>query len=71
MEFMTTLLQAGVRMDPRMIETLKAAAKRGVTKDQIHQQRVNYIVAAMSDEKTKITTEMVERELGRLSGDAA
>lgn len=55
----------------RLIDRLSKAAKKGVTREQMNQQRVDYIVGAMSDEKTKITSEMVERELGRLAGASA
>lgn len=68
---MAHFLDASVTTDPELLQELKAAAKRGVTKEQIHSQRVSYIVGAMGDEKTVITTEMVERELERMSGEAA
>jgi hypothetical protein len=56
--------------DPALILVMTSAAKRGATPDEIRSQRISYIVSAMSDEKTKLTSDMVERELNRLAGAA-
>ncbi|GLS88270.1 hypothetical protein GCM10010873_32440 [Cypionkella aquatica] len=60
-----------VQTDPRLLTALVDAAKRGVSAAQLHRQKVSYITTSLSDEKTKITTEMVERELRKLDGTAA
>ncbi|MCE6951686.1 hypothetical protein LAZ29_12185 [Cereibacter sphaeroides] len=60
-----------LQSDPRLLEALAAAVKRPPSAAQLHRQRVSYIAGALSDDKTKVTDEMVERELRRMEGTAA
>lgn len=60
-----------IQSDPGFIAKLQAAARRGPTADELHQQKVSFIASSLSDGKTVVTTEQVERELRRLAGRAA
>jgi hypothetical protein len=57
--------------DTALLERLRAAARKGVSAAELHSQRVSFIVSSVSDEKTKVTTQMVEAELNKLNGNAA
>jgi hypothetical protein len=61
---------AGAR-DTALLERLRAAAKKGVSAAELHSQRVSFIVSSVSDERTKVTSQMVEEELSKLNGNAA
>ena len=56
--------------DPQLLARLQEVARRGVTADELHRQRVSFIVSSVSDEKTVVTPAMVEDELRKLSGEA-
>lgn len=57
--------------DFALLDRLRAAARRGVSAAELHSQRVSFIVSSVSDERTKVTTQMVEAELNKLNGNAA
>lgn len=57
--------------DSELLNRLRAAARKGVSAAELHSQRVSFIVSSVSDEKTKVTTQMVEAELSKLNGNAA
>jgi hypothetical protein len=54
--------------DSGLADRLREAARRGVSAEDLHAQRVSFIVSSVSDEKTKVTSEQVEKELSRLHG---
>ena len=60
-----------IQSSPELLATLKEAAKRKLTADELHRQKVSYIVSSLHKENTEITTEMVENELRKLDGTAA
>lgn len=60
-----------IKTDPELLRTLQEAAKRRLTAVEIRQQRVDYIVATLSDEGTNVTKAQVENELDKLVGEAA
>lgn len=64
------LLTTNAKSDAKLQERMQQAARRGVTAKELHQQRVSFIVSAVSDEKTKVTPEQVEQELRKLNGVA-
>ncbi len=55
-------------MDPTLLDRLRAAARSGVSAAELHSQRVSFIVSSVSDERTKVTSQMVEAELSKLNG---
>lgn len=57
--------------DAGLLRRLSEAARRGVTAAELHAQKVSFIVSSVSDEKTKITPQMVENELKKLHGEPA
>ncbi len=57
--------------DSALLDRLRAAARKGVSAAELHAQRVSFIVSSVSDERTKVTTQMVEAELSKLNGNAA
>lgn len=65
------LLNLSVATDHGLLERLRAAAKRGVSAAELHSQRVSFIVSSVNDGQVRVTTEMVEAELNKLSGNAA
>ena len=65
------LLNLAQTPDSALLDRLRAAARKGVSAAELHSQRVSFIVSSVSDEKTKVTTQMVEAELNKLSGNAA
>lgn len=65
------LLKKSFDADAEFTNRLRAAAKRGVSAEDLHAQRVSFIVSSVSDEKTNVTPQMVEAELKRLNGHAA
>lgn len=60
-----------IQSDPKFIAELVAAAKRGPTRDERHQQKVSFIASSLSDRKTTVTTDQVEKELNRMAGSGA
>ena len=60
-----------INSDPKFIEELKAAAKRGPTPTERHKQKISFIASSLSDANTTVTTDQVERELRRMAGTAA
>lgn len=60
-----------IHSDPSFIEKLEAAAKRGPTPTERHLQKVSFIASSLSDSKTTVTVDQVERELRRMAGSAA
>lgn len=65
------LLNLAKTPDTALLDRLRAAARKGVSAAELHSQRVSFIVSSVSDEKTKVTTQMVEAELSKLNGNAA
>ena len=57
--------------DPTVLARLQAAAARGPSAEDLHQQKVSFIASSLSDGKTVVTTAQVERELRKLAGQAA
>ncbi len=57
-----------IHSDPGFIAELKAAAKRGPTPTERHKQKVSFIASSLSDGKTTVTPDQVERELKRMGG---
>lgn len=64
-------ISATTRSGSDLMERLIEAAKTGVSAHELHEQRVSFIVSAVSDDKTKVTSQMVEAELRKLNGQAA
>lgn len=60
-----------MQSDPSFIAKLQEAAKRGPTPEERHQQKISFIASSLSDGKTTVTPDQVERELRRMSGSAA
>lgn len=65
------LLNLTQATDTALLDRLRAAARKGVSAAELHSQRVSFIVSSVSDERTKVTTQMVEAELKKLNGNAA
>ena len=57
--------------DAGLLRRLQEAASKGVSAAELRAQRVSFIVSSVSDEKTKVTPQMVEAELKKLNGNAA
>lgn len=57
--------------DPKLLDALRAAALTQLTYDELLQQRIDYIVACLSDEGTVVTKAQVVKELEKLVGAAA
>lgn len=53
--------------DPTLLSQLKDAAEAGVTSEQMHKQKVSYILGAVSDQ-SNITKERVEEVLRGMEG---
>lgn len=51
-----------------LAERLRVAARSGVSANDLHSQKVSFIVSSISDEKTKVTSQQVEAELQKLHG---
>lgn len=60
-----------INTDPRLLAALREAAQTQLTFDQLRQQRIDYIVASLSDEGTVVTKAQVVKELQKLDGVAA
>lgn len=60
-----------IQSDPKFIEAMEAAAKRGPTPIERHMQKVSFIASSLSDKTTTVTPDQVERELRRMAGSAA
>lgn len=65
------LLTFAPNSNKEFLERLRAAASGGVSASELHSQRVSFIASSVSDEKTIVTTQMVEAELKKLSGITA
>lgn len=65
------ILNLAQTTDSSLLVRLRLAAKNGVSAAELHSQRVSFIVSSLNDEDTRVTTEMVEAELNKLSGNAA
>lgn len=57
--------------DPGLLQALLDAAKKPMNADELRQQRIDYIVGALSDEGTSVTRAQVVQELGKFVGVAA
>ena len=55
------------RTDDALLEALKQAAGREITADEIHNQKVSFIIGS-SGADSKITREIVEAQLARMAG---
>ena len=55
------------RTDDALLEALKQAAGREMTADEVHNQKVSFIMGA-SGADSKITREAVEAQLARMAG---
>ncbi|MGV8987666.1 MAG: hypothetical protein ACOH2H_15450 [Cypionkella sp.] len=60
-----------IQSDPDFLAKLRQAAKRGPTAEELHAQKVSFIASSLSDGKTVVTVEQVERELKRMSREVA
>lgn len=58
------------RSDPKLIQALEEAAKRGLTPEELRRQRVSYVLSSLPKESA-ITREQVERVLARQEGRGA
>lgn len=59
---------ASIPRDPSLLRRLEDAARRGPSPHERHAQKVSFIASALSDEKTQVTEQEVERELAKLHG---
>ncbi len=57
--------------EPSLLQALVAAAKMPMDAEALRQQRIDYIVGALSDEGTSVTRAQVVQELGKFVGVAA
>jgi hypothetical protein len=57
--------------NPKLLDALRAAALTRMSYDELRQQRIDYIVACLSDEGTSVTKAQVVKELEKLAGAAA
>jgi hypothetical protein len=57
--------------NPKLLDALRAAALTQMSYDELRQQRIDYIVACLSDEGTSVTKAQVVKELEKLAGAAA
>lgn len=57
--------------DPKLLEALRAAARVQLSSSELRQQRIDYIVASLSDDGTSVTKAQVVKELEKLAGAAA
>lgn len=64
-------LNTSYRSDEMLLRRLREAAGQGVSAADLHAQRVSFIVSSVSDERTKVTPQMVEAELKKMQGEAA
>jgi hypothetical protein len=53
-----------IKSDPKLLERLRAAAKRGPTKAEMLEQKISYIASSLSNERTTVTREQVVKQLG-------
>lgn len=60
-----------IKTDSRLLRDLRQAAKMPMSAEQFRQQRIDYIVASLSDESTVVTRAQVDQELRKFSGEAA
>jgi len=56
--------------EPGLLERLAEAAKRTITRDEMHEQRISFIYGNLSEDST-ITREQIERVLSNIEGDRA
>lgn len=59
-----------VSSDPGLMDVLRAAAGRKMTKEQVRSQKVSFVMSAV-DEKNGITRADVERMIDESEGQAA
>lgn len=57
--------------DPKLLDALRAAACAQLSSAELRQQRIDYIVACLSNEGTSVTKAQVVKELEKLEGAAA
>jgi len=57
--------------DPALLDALRAAAAKRTSFSELKEQRIDYIVACLSDEHTAVTKAQVVKELEKLAGVAA
>lgn len=60
-----------VESDPKFLEELRKAAQRGPTPEERHLQKISFIASSLSDDRTTVTPDQVERELRRMAGTVA
>lgn len=58
------------KTDPHLLKSLKKAAKRGLTAEEIQRQRVSYVYGNLPKGST-LTCDEVEKVLARSEGKAA
>ena len=56
--------------NPELLTALRAAARVPMTSAELRQQRIDYIVASLSDDGTSVTKAQVVKELEKLAGAA-
>ncbi|MFT7594076.1 MAG: hypothetical protein ACI8R4_001394, partial [Paracoccaceae bacterium] len=63
-------LMLSIQTDPALLAALKKAAGRRLSAEQLHRQKISFIMGSLNDEST-ITRDRIEEELNKLVGDAA
>ena len=60
----------GLKTDQKLLDRLSASARGGVTKEELHKQRVSYVYGNLPKESTA-TRKQVEEALARIEGGTA
>ncbi len=64
------MLPVEPKTDPRLLRSLKRAAKRELTSEEIQKQRVSFVYGNLPNGST-LTIDQVEKVLAKLDGKAA
>ncbi|HEY4944204.1 MAG TPA: hypothetical protein VII56_22445 [Rhizomicrobium sp.] len=64
----TTMADFAPKTDAALLERLNAAAKRGLTKNELHMQRVSFVYGNLPTDST-LTRQQVAAELAKGEGE--
>ncbi len=64
------MTSVGVKTNEELLRRLQAAARRVLTKEELHRQRVSFIYGSLPDDST-VTRNQIECVLARIEGEAA
>lgn len=58
---------SGIKTDAKLLKTLKSAANRKLTEDELYKQRISFIMGSLSDSST-LTRAQVTKALADFEG---